>query len=60
MPNKEEVPRESRKPYAKPEVRQVPLRPEEAVLGGCKTTSTGGPGAGTTCNTPPACPTIGS
>jgi len=26
-----------KKPYTKPEVRQVQLRPEEAVLGGCKT-----------------------
>ena len=25
-----------KKPYLKPEVRQVQLKPEEAVLGGCK------------------------
>jgi hypothetical protein len=39
-----------KRPYVKPEVKQVPLRPEEAVLGNCKTTSSSGPtGAG--CNT---------
>ena len=35
---------QSKKPYVKPEVRQVPLRPEEAVLGACKTTGISGPG----------------
>ena len=30
-----------KKSYAKPEVKQVPLRPEEAVLGGCKGTGEG-------------------
>ena len=38
-----------KKPYQKPEVRQVPLRPEEAVLGGCKTAG-GGAGSGGSCN----------
>jgi hypothetical protein len=32
-----------RKPYVKPEIQEVPLRPDEAVLGGCKTASTSGP-----------------
>lgn len=32
-----------KKPYVKPEVKQVPLRPEEAVLGFCKTTVVAGP-----------------
>lgn len=32
-----------KKPYMKPEVTQVPLRPEEAVLGACKTVSVSGP-----------------
>jgi hypothetical protein len=32
-----------RKPYVKPEVKQVPLRPEEAVLGFCKTATVAGP-----------------
>jgi hypothetical protein len=26
-----------KKPYRKPEIRRVELRPQEAVLGGCKT-----------------------
>lgn len=37
-----------KKPYSKPRLRQVDLRPEEAVLGGCKTGGTGGP-AGVDC-----------
>lgn len=32
-----------KKPYVKPEVKQVPLRPEEAVLGFCKNTTGAGP-----------------
>jgi hypothetical protein len=32
-----------RKPYKKPEVKQVRLKPEEAVLGGCKVGTFGGP-----------------
>jgi hypothetical protein len=31
-----------RKPYSKPQIQEVPLRPEEAVLGGCKTASKSG------------------
>ncbi len=31
-----------KKPYMKPEAKQVPLRPEEAMLGSCKSASTGG------------------
>jgi hypothetical protein len=38
-----------KKPYVKPEVRRVPLRPEEAVLGGCKAAA-GGAGSGGSCN----------
>ena len=34
-----------KKPYVRPEVRQVRLRPEEAVLGFCKNTGYSGPGA---------------
>jgi hypothetical protein len=45
--NKESA--KEKKPYQKPEVREVPLRPEEAVLGGCKTVG-GGAGSGGTCN----------
>ncbi len=34
-----------KKPYLKPELRQVPLRPEEAVLGNCKLSGVSGPAA---------------
>lgn len=30
-----------RRPYRKPEIKQLKLMPEEAVLTGCKTTGTG-------------------
>ena len=35
-----------KRPYAKPEIKQVALRPDEAVLGACKasTGTGGGPG----------------
>ena len=32
-----------KKPYLKPEIKQVQLKPEEAVLGGCKTDVLAGP-----------------
>jgi hypothetical protein len=32
-----------KRPYAKPTIQEVPLRPDEAVLGGCKTSSVSGP-----------------
>ena len=42
--------------YRKPQVIQVPLRPDEAVLGSCKTAggSTAGPG-NSDCRTPAQC-----
>jgi len=49
--------RVQRKPYTKPEVKRVLLRPEEAVLGFCKET-TGTTGAGGFCQI--TCPTLGS
>ncbi len=50
-----------KKPYEKPEVRRVPLRPEEAILGFCKQSGTGsaGPLSSPYCSTTP-CPTSGS
>lgn len=36
-------------PYTKPELRRVDLRPEEAVLGNCKTSGHAGPGSGSSC-----------
>jgi len=38
-----------KRPYAKPELTRVGLRPEEAVLGACKTAG-GGAGAGGSCS----------
>jgi len=35
---------DDKKPYAKPQIQEVPLRPDEAVLGGCKTSGTSGAG----------------
>jgi hypothetical protein len=52
-----EIPR--KRAYEKPVVRRVPLRPDEAVLGKCKTSNTGGPLHGT-CSTIPMCNTVGS
>lgn len=43
-----------RKPYSKPEIHEVPLRPEEAVLGGCKTASKSG-SAQSRCTFPKKC-----
>jgi hypothetical protein len=35
--SKAETPEQPKKPYTKPSIRRVELRPQEAVLGGCKT-----------------------
>ncbi len=43
-----------RKPYVKPQLTRVTLRPEEAVLAACKNVGVGGPGQ-PTCNSPAAC-----
>lgn len=40
--------KQPKKPYTKPEVQQVALKPEEAVLGACK--ASGGNGPGSTCH----------
>jgi hypothetical protein len=47
-----------KKPYTKPVVTSVPLRPEEAVFGACKTSASAGPGSGSC--TIPGCSTAGS
>jgi hypothetical protein len=44
-----EKPKKPKKPYVKPEFIQVALRPEEAVLGGCKTAAAAGPNIGHIC-----------
>jgi hypothetical protein len=46
-------------PYRKPEIHQVALRPEEAVLGACKTAGSAGPIMGS-CSMPVACSSTGS
>ena len=38
-----------KRPYIKPELKQVQLKPEEAVLGGCKLSTASGP-ARVTCD----------
>ena len=43
-----------KKPYETPSIQEVPLRPEEAVLGACKTSSRSGP-AQVRCSFPTAC-----
>ena len=48
-----------KKSYVKPEITEIELRPEEAVLGSCKTTASAGPGSGR-CNFPSACSSLGS
>jgi hypothetical protein len=48
-----------KKPYQKPEIRQVALRPEEAVLGSCKSSTAGGP-AQLHCNSTSSCHNIAS
>jgi len=52
--------KDKRKLYAKPEVVQVQLRPEEAVLGFCKSTSRRGPVHPVKCSSPSNCLAIGS
>jgi hypothetical protein len=49
----------AKKPYTAPTVEKVPLRPEEAVLGGCKSTSVTGP-RGYACRAVGVCSTQGS
>ena len=48
---------EPKKPYVKPDIQEVPLRPEEAVLGACKTASRSGP-AQFRCSTPKSCSSL--
>jgi hypothetical protein len=48
-----------KKRYEKPEVTQVSLRPEEAVLGACKAGRVSGPGQAR-CSVPAPCSSLGS
>jgi hypothetical protein len=47
-----------KKPYEKPRLTTISLRPEEAVLGACKVFGHSGGGVGATCGL--ACPSAGS
>jgi hypothetical protein len=49
----------SKKRYEKPEITQVSLRPEEAVLGACKAGRVSGPGQ-PRCGVPAPCSSLGS
>jgi len=52
---------QEKRPYKKPELMQVPLKPEEAVLGNCKFGSgTSGPSGGGPCSSPVPCFNLGS
>ena len=58
--NQENNEQKKKKPYVKPEVKQVPLKPEEAVLGSCKLSTFTGPG-GSNCGIPvDPCSAVGS
>ena len=48
-----------KKPYLKPEANRFPLRPEEAVLGFCKSNTAAGPSGGN-CRVAGLCNTAGS
>jgi hypothetical protein len=50
---------DSKKSYEPPRLTTISLRPEEAVLGACKTFN-GGSGAMATCNAIPFCQNFGS
>lgn len=50
----------SKKSYTKPELKQVPLRPQEAVLGFCKSETIYGPVISTCQSLGMVCQTIGS
>jgi hypothetical protein len=59
MPSENDNLSADKKPYDKPKLTRFPLRPEEAVLGFCKSTSAAGP-AGGTCRVVVACRSTGS
>jgi hypothetical protein len=50
----------AKKPYSEPTLIQVPLKPEETVLGSCKTSGSGAGPGGTTCHSPSACSSLAS
>lgn len=50
----------TKKPYAKPEIKRFALRPDEAVLGFCKSSTQSGSGGSNSCNNPAPCRVLGS
>jgi hypothetical protein len=52
-------PEQRRKPYEKPTLSEVALRPDEAVLGNCKTAAVSGP-AQADCTFFVGCSSVGS
>ena len=59
MDDTNDGPQREKKPYAKPDIQQVPLRPDEAVLGGCKTSSKSG-STQAKCSVPHTCSSLTS
>jgi hypothetical protein len=59
MSDQTDEPEREKKEYKKPEMNQVALRPEEAVLASCKTSKVSGPGQGK-CTVPSACSSLAS
>ena len=59
MSNEDKSQQKRKRAYQKPELTQVSLKPEEAVLGICKTSTTTGPGQ-SKCTVPANCSTPGS
>lgn len=60
MEHDERGEQQARKPYEKPQIKRFPLRPEEAVLGNCKTVgAVSGPGP-SNCLSSGFCQTRGS
>ena len=53
-------PQRKKRAYERPQLVQVPLRPEEAVLGYCKSGHASGLGGATNCTPVSNCSTIGS
>ena len=50
----------ARRPYSRPTVRRIHLRPEESVLGTCKSGSINGPNVANRCTIPTNCSASGS
>lgn len=59
MDSGNEATRSGKKPYEKPRIVRVLLKPEEAVLGFCKNALKRGPAHGR-CSIPSNCSTLGS